>query len=435
MNKKKQRVGTLFSECEALKKLAEDEKRDLTPEELIAINGKMDEIDALNLAINTEERMAKFSPQSKETEPGPKSFQGDVDVEAKPVYRSLGQQILDVVNHGMNRLDSRGLERLASVMGPPETRSASGMNITTPSEGGFLVQPDYASELMMPVYENGILYSRAGRLPITGNSISVPYVDETSRATGSRWGGIRTYRAAEAAQYTGSKATVGRWELKLEKLIAICYLTDEVMEDATAMESIVRTAFPKEFDFRLNDEIIRGTGAGQMLGIVNAPCTVPVAKEAGQAADTINSENILKMDARMPEEYSGESIWLINKELKPQLPKLSITIGTSGYPIYLPPGGISGAQYGTLLGRPVFTMPQCSKPGDVGDIILCAMSEYGIIEKGGLKVAESMHLRFDYGEMALRFTMRNNGMPKWKSARTPYKGANDESPFVVLAAR
>ena len=47
----------------------------------------------------------------------------------------------------------------------------------------------------------------------------------------------------------------------------------------------------------------------------------------------------------------------------------------------------------------------------------------------------SMHLRFDYGETAFRFTFEADGQTWPNSPITPYKGAATLSPFVILEAR
>ena len=40
-----------------------------------------------------------------------------------------------------------------------------------------------------------------------------------------------------------------------------------------------------------------------------------------------------------------------------------------------------------------------------------------------------------YGERAFRWMYRVNGRPKWKSALTPFKGSNTQSPYITLATR
>jgi hypothetical protein len=49
---------------------------------------------------------------------------------------------------------------------------------------------------------------------------------------------------------------------------------------------------------------------------------------------------------------------------------MSMVIGTGGVPVYLPPGGLSHAPFGTLMGRPVMPLEFCETLGTEGDIVL-----------------------------------------------------------------
>jgi HK97 family phage major capsid protein len=112
-----------------------------------------------------------------------------------------------------------------------------------------------------------------------------------------------------------------------------------------------------------------------------------------------------------------------------------MAVGTGGAPVFMPPGGLSGAPYGTLMGRPVIPVEYCATVGTEGDIILADLSQYLMIDKGGINAASSMHVRFIYDEMAYRFIYRVDGQPIWNSALTPKNGSNTLSPFVTLATR
>lgn len=103
--------------------------------------------------------------------------------------------------------------------------------------------------------------------------------------------------------------------------------------------------------------------------------------------------------------------------------------------MYVPAGGLSEKPYGTLFGRPVIPLEQCSAAGDVGDIILADISQYLLIDKGGIKAASSVHVRFLYDENVFRFIYRVDGQPIWNKPLTPFKGSATVSPFVTLAKR
>ncbi|KKL25780.1 hypothetical protein LCGC14_2401850, partial [marine sediment metagenome] len=85
----------------------------------------------------------------------------------------------------------------------------------------------------------------------------------------------------------------------MNKLIGVCYLTDELVEDTVALEAWVKKGFAEEFGFVMDDDLINGTGAGMALGIINSPALVSISKEVGQAAKTFVAENVEKMYARM----------------------------------------------------------------------------------------------------------------------------------------
>ncbi len=319
-----------------------------------------------------------------------------------------------------------------------ETRDISGMSTTVDSDGGFVVPTEISNTLIKDTYETGILTRKCAKAGLRSNKITINGVDETSRATGSRWGGIQVYWADEADTATKSKPKFRQIELKLKKLLGLCYITEEMMEDAPMMMSIISQAFPEEFGFMLDDGIIRGNGSGQLLGVLNSGSLVTVAKEDGQAADTIIYENIKKMWVRLLAKYRKNAEWYINQEAEEQLMSMSMQIGTGGVPVYMPAGGISGNPYSTIFGRPVVPIEQCSALGDVGDIILGDFSNYLLATKSGkenVQTDSSIHVRFLYDEMVFRFKLRVDGQPLRNSKLTPYKGSNDLSSFVTLAAR
>ena len=344
-------------------------------------------------------------------------------------FGSFGEQMKAVYAAGKPENAGRVDQRLFN--------AASGLNEGVPSDGGFLIQQDFSAQIFERVYSTGQILNRVGVLPIGPgkNGIKTPGVDETSRADGSRWGGIRGYWEGEADQMTGSKPKFNLIEQNLKKLTALVYVTDDLLEDTVALEAWLMSRVPLELNFKTEDAIINGSGAGQPLGIMNAGCLVTVSKEVGQAADSIVFENVSKMWSRCWAPSRQNAVWLINQDCEPQLNGMSIAVGTGGVPVYLPAGGLSQSPYSTLFGRPVIPVEYCDTVGDLGDIVLSDFSQYQAIDKGAVKTATSIHVRFDYNETAFRFVYRFDGQPAWKSALTPKNSANDLSPFVALAAR
>ena len=338
-------------------------------------------------------------------------------------FRTLGEQMMAVYRASTpaGRVDRR-----------LTTRSASGLNETNPSDGGFLVQKDFVADLLKRTYETGILASKVKKIPLStnANGIKINAIDETSRANGSRWGGIQTYWENEADEITGSKPKFRTMDLTLKKLTGLCYVTDELLQDSAALENVIREGFAEEFGFKIDDAILSGDGAGKPLGILNSNSLVKVEKEPGQD-DKITVENLVKMWSRLWARSRANSVWYINPEIEPLL--YTLTVGDK--PVYIPAGGLSEAPYATIFGRPVVPLEQCSAVGEVGDIILADLSQYILIDKGGINATSSIHVRFLYDENVFRFIYRVDGQPVWNKALSPYKGSATVSPFVALAKR
>lgn len=400
---------------------AEAEDRFLSEEEQKDIDKYEEEIRAWDESIGRAEKLLAIEPEDRSTEKPEVKPTPAKDTEKR--FSSFGEQLMAAYRAAMpgGKVD----ERLS-------TRAASGLNETTPSDGGFLVQQDFVTELLKRTYETGILASKVKKIPIStnANGMKINAIDEDSRANGSRWGGVQTYWEGEADEITASKPKFRQMELSLKKLTGLCYATDELLQDAAALEAVIRQAFAEEFGFKIDDAILSGSGEGEPLGILNSGAIVTVAKEASQT-DTITVENLIKMWNRLWSRSRANAVWYINQELEPYLYTLKI----GDKPVYIPAGGLSEKPYGTLFGRPVVPIEQCSAAGEVGDIILADIGQYLLIDKGGIKSASSIHVRFLYDENVFRFIYRVDGKPIWTKPLTPYKGSATVSPFVTLAKR
>lgn len=414
------------------------ENREITEAELALKNELLDTVEDIRKIVVSMERQERIqnaleAPTNPPlTQPGPQNRATVVD-RPSDRFTSFGEQMAAVYRAGLVGKAPGGN------VDPRLFNAATGLGESVPSDGGFLVQQDFTNVLLQDVFQTGVLAARCRRMPISGNSngMKINGVDETSRAS-TRYGGIVGYWKDEAALKTASKPQFRQIELNLHKLIGLCYATDELLADATALEAFIRQAFAGEFGFLLDDAIIRGTGAGQPLGVLNGGGLVTVAKETGQKADTVVAENIVKMYSRRFAGQTGNYAWFYNQNIEPQLFTMSLAVGTGGVPIYMPPGGLSDAPYGRLMGLPAIAIEQASALGDAGDIILANFQNgYILAEKGGIQADMSIHVQFIYDESVFRFVLRIDGQPVRASALTPYKGGATatQGHFIILAER
>lgn len=414
----------LLEEAEGL-----EAKETLTEQEDARFSEILTELDALKPQITQAEAFREHQRNAPAGEPVLPENPNPAPAQAERVFETLGDQMAAIytatISHGEEAVTARNKLMAA----------ASGSNEAVDSEGGFAVQADFSTTIERRMNEVGTLLALMNPLQVSGNGLYERTIAETSRATGSRWGGIRGYWVAEGDSITDSKPKFERIKTELEKVAALGYSTDELLEDFAAMSGLFVEGFAEELTFLTEDAIIEGDGAGKPLGILNAPCLITQAKETGQAADTFNTANISQMWNRFPSRNRKNAVWLINQELEPQLDELSIPAGTAA----LEPRFVTYGPDGILRikGRPVVVIEYASALGDLGDVILADPTEYRLITKGGVKQASSMHVKFATDEMAFRATYRVGGQPKWRLPLTPFKATASRtvSPFVTLAAR
>lgn len=406
------------------------ENRDLTPDEVALRNdifAKIERHESLIQNLQREEGIiARLdTPAAPVTQPGPRPQATSPD---RPQDRfATNTEFLSAVvlaGSPSGRIDPRLFRGGA----------ASGMSESVPSDGGFAVPSEFAAPVLTDLFETGVLASRCQTIPMSSNSLKIPGVDETSRAS-TLFGGVTTYWEDEADLHNASKPKLRMIELNTKKVTGLCYLTEELLQDSAAMAAWIDRSFRSAINFAVDKAIYLGTGAGQPLGILNAGCLVSVTKETGQTAKTIVAENIVKMYARMFASSVGNAVWLVNQDTLPQLFTLSLSVGTGGAPVFMPAGGLSQSPYNTILGRPVLPIEHCKTLGTVGDIAFVDLAGYILGQRGGLQSAQSIHVRFLYDELALKFTLRLDGQPFRATALTPAQGSETQSNFVVLATR
>lgn len=358
------------------------------------------------------------------------------DVEKAP-YKRFGDFLKAV---RANALGEASYEDRAQLLDHQQnTLKATGLNSQVGADGGFLVGPNDSKMLTERMYSTGEILSRVQRDPVSANAngMTVFGVDETSRATGSRFGGVRAYWASEGASVTKSKPSFKEVNLKLSKLMAVVYATDEMLADSTYLESYIQRVVPLELAFQAEDAVINGAGAGQPLGILNSPALVTQTKEAAQTATTLNINNLAKMWARLIASSQRNAVILINQDVISNLFAIvSTNVSTnSNGQVFVQPPGVGGSPYFTYLGRPIIPVEYCATLGTIGDAILCDLGQYQMIDKGGVQSAVSMHVQFLTDEQTYRFTYRVDGKPMWSSALTQFKGSNTLSPYVVVETR
>jgi HK97 family phage major capsid protein len=395
----------------------------LQAEQISEVNALSEEYDTLTAKIEAAEKMEKITAKAdvavRKTEASPVAARVEVVAESRKDkmggFNSMGEFLIAVKNKAQGNLDKR---------------FQNSMFEKNAEDGGILVPEEMVSSISKKFGEEESLLAKTTQFKVSGNNLTL-LTDESAPWTG----GVQAYWTAEGAPITESKGKIGQASLKLHKMAAMVKVTDELLEDATALESFMVQMAPRAMVSKTNSAIISGDGVGKPQGILNSGFKLMVNKESGQAADTVKAENIVKMYSRMIPSSRGQAAWFINPAVEEQLRLLKDGLGNY---IYLAAGSqMNNQPYAQLLGRPVIPMLGALPAlGDEGDIIFADLSYYYTITKtGGIKQAVSTHLYFDQDVQAYKWTFRIDGGCPFKTPVTTEFGNYQMSGIVTLEAR
>lgn len=297
------------------------------------------------------------------------------------------------------------------------------------SSGGFAVPEQLSKSWLDTSLPEEIIRSRATVWPMTSATRSVPGWSAADMSGGDFFGGLSLSWLAEEEAGTKKTGTLRKITLGANKAGLYCDASAEVVEDGAGFDAQLQMALKKSLSLGLDHAFLRGTGAGQPLGILNDPAIISQAKETGQDADTIVYENIVKMFSRHYNPKRG--VWICNSTTIPQLMQLNITLGTGGDHIR-----VFNERDGkfTLLGRPVLFSPSMPVLGDANDIIFADLSQYLIGIRRSMRIERSPIPLWTQDMHSFRVLVRLDGQGSWDTYITPRNG--DTLSWVVgLAER
>lgn len=419
--------------AEIVAKLGEfNEKDGLTPEETETVNGLTSEAETLQAQIEAKVKMEKVmaSASKVEAKTAPKSTYGKVEV---GVPRKM--------ENGKNGFDSVGEFFMALKDDPRGNRNENLQILNSQREkvgedGGFLVPDDMLDQIQKKIEGDESLLPRTRQLTTAGNRISIP-VDENQPWTGSS-SNFESYWVGEEKSATESQKKMSECDIKLHKVAAKVSVTDEMLEDAPLIESIIMQDAPEVIMHRINSAIINGDGVKKPEGILQSGFGFEVAKEGGQAADTVVFENIKKMYTHALPQAKRNGIWIHNVAVEEQLIGLQInTSATDSVSNYLQNNSIDGAPYGTIMGRPRFPMAGALPAlGDRGDIMFVDLAYYfTAVKTAGVQRKISVHALWDEDKTSYKFTFRVGGKCPFRQPAETEFGAYKLSGLLYLQNR
>jgi HK97 family phage major capsid protein len=243
--------------------------------------------------------------------------------------------------------------------------------------------------------------------PLSTSYFKQPYTGASSISSATGWSEV-----AEGSTANDADEHFGLVEFALKKHQRKVSLTDELMEDyGPQLQAYVERAVGTGFIAYTNQKIVSSSGTGASFeGLLSSTGTAEVDRDT---ALTIVLEDVLAMYARMPQEWRIDPActWIANPDVLPKLQTLVIQGSTGGVvPAYLPPNGVSGRPYDTLLGTRIVFVETEATIGTRGDLLLCLMSDYMAASRTASYVSKiDLSVLFLSDKQQLKFTWRAGG--------------------------
>lgn len=423
----KENIEKLSKKVIDIDNLVRDQKRSLTSEEALLRVELVNAIDELRMQLPANEPLTKPGPQGQgRATDDIRGYALRRPEEAKD-YRSLFG-----TRGGYEWPDKQAsfFEAVFSGRHHPGLITRA-MSETVPSDGGYLVPSQLAAQIHAVSLESEIVMPRAFVQPMQSNECKIPAMAIGDHSA-NLFGGFTASYTAEAGTISEADPKVRNMILNAKKLTGMIRFSSELAQDIPGGEDRIIQICGRGLSWYRDKAFLKGTGVGEPLGILNADCTIEVAKESGQKADSIVYANLTKMVSRLHPACFNNSVWICQVSAIPQLLELTIAVGTGGsvYPVL----SESNGQW-KILTRPAIFTEKTEKLGDKGDIILADLSQYVVGLRSEMRFDTSIHVHFSTDELLARLIERHDGQPLWDSALTLEDGSNTVSPFVTLAAR
>lgn len=418
--------ATLVAEMETAFNAGENETFDAKAKEVDAKDSEIDKATQMLQALEKRSN-AQGQPKATSTDPQIGRVRDAWQDDPKLGYASHRDFLMDVMSAYRSGKANTPQLRFLAAAGSDEQSTIND------SYGGFLVPEAFSPNMLSVGMEMDPTSALVTDIPMSSPVVNIPARTDKDHSS-SVSGGLTVSRTTETQGISASRMQVENVKLEATAQTGLAYATEQLLNSSVvSFAALIDAGFRDEFSSSMLDEKLNGNGAGEPVGIINAACTISVAKEGSQTADTINGTNLINMRERAWR--YGRSIWMANHDCYTNLLQCHVSLTNDDVPLFRPGNGVDVPD--TLLGRPIYFTEYTKTIGDKGDIILADWSQYLWGTQGSTtpERAESIHVRFSNNERTFRFVVYNTGAPWWKSALTPQNGANTLSPFVVLAER
>lgn len=246
---------------------------------------------------------------------------------------------------------------------------------------GYAVAPSMAAQIVDQARTRIGPWSCVKWVPVPSLEYWMAVTFESSRADGSRWGGIRARweGTQETTLPAASQPALARINFRLSRcMIQSQPLTRDLWADTNRIQDWLDATAQSEIRFAIEHAMLNGTtnaGIGPR-GVIGHPAAPVVAR---QTAGSITQKDI---DTLWGSIYAGSARGVVWHCAQSTLTAIDEMASTGGWPEALWwPTGLNPAwpDFATCKGRPVIPCEASPQLGQVGDLVAVDWSQYRLL--------------------------------------------------------
>ena len=278
-------------------------------------------------------------------------------------------------------------------------------------EGGYLVPEEFRNMMIMYDAEDTLVWGRATIWPIAGEKIQFPKLNQNPDVQDGdfdNFAGVTFGWVEEGGEKPETEPTFGMVEMIVHELAGYTEITNTLLDDSVInLINYLTRLFRSAWYWYTDKSFIQGTGGKQPLGIINDPSTLSVYR---QTADTIEFQDVLNMESRMPAVFDTNAVWFITKQGRSALRGQTVTASSKELVLQEMYGDHTKGYDMTILGKPAYLADgKIPALGSTGDLILGTWTWYYVGFRQDFAMDSSRHYKFRNNRTALRCSGRLDG--------------------------
>lgn len=285
------------------------------------------------------------------------------------------------------------------------------MSESIDTDGGYLVPEEFRNMMIMYDAEDTLVWQRSTVWPMNGEKIQFPKLQQNpdvQDAGFDNFAGVTFDWVEEGGEKPETEPNFGMVEMIVHELAGYTEITNTLLDDSVInLVNYLTRLFRSAWYWYTDKSFIQGTGGKQPLGIINDPSILSVYR---QTADTIEVQDVLNMESRMPAVFDSNAVWFITKQGRAALRGQTVTSSSKELVLQEMYQDLAKGYDMTILGKPAFLADgKIPALASTGDLILGTWTWYYIGFRQDFSMDSSRHYKFRNNRTALRCSGRLDG--------------------------